>query len=857
MKTVASTTKTICKLRSFNKISIIPKNFLPGILLMIFLATTGNFVSAQENTFTYYFDGDGDGYGKTNSPFTTTDPTPPAGYAKLGGDCNDGDATVNPGATEICGDGIDNNCDGQIDEGCSVSFTYYFDGDGDGYGKTNSPFTTTDPTPPAGYAKLDGDCNDGDATVHPGATEICGDGIDNNCDGQIDEGCSVSFTYYSDFDGDGYGKTNSPFTSPDPTPPAGYAKLDGDCNDGDATVHPGATEICGDGIDNNCDGQIDEGCSVSFTYYFDGDGDGYGKTNSPFTTTDPTPPAGYAKLGGDCNDGDATVHPGATEICGDGIDNNCDGQIDEGCSASFTYYSDFDGDGYGKTNSPFTTTDPTPPAGYAKLDGDCNDGDATVHPGATEICGDGIDNNCDGQIDEGCSVSFTYYFDGDGDGYGKTNSPFTSPDPTPPVGYAKLGGDCNDGDATVHPGATEICGDGIDNNCDGQIDEGCSVSFTYYFDGDGDGYGKTNSPFTTTDPTPPAGYAKLDGDCNDGDATVHPGATEICGDGIDNNCNGQIDEGCTVTTSYHLSTTSTGHGTIGTKITFTADAGYHIADIQIDGSSLGAITSYTFSNLAADHAVNAIFAVTTFTVTATAGTNGTISPAGTSVINYGSSVAYTITPKTGYHIALVTVDGSTVGAVDNYTFTNVIRNHTIRATFAINTYTIVSGAGDNGTITPNGSASVNYGSSKKYTISHNAGYHILDVMVDGVSVGAVKAYTFTGISANHSINASFASNTTNNSIVAAKQLNETGPGLSARPNPFRNDLTVMFTVAKKGKYDLTVTNISGRVLSKQKLSASAGSNTTDLNLAAYAAGSYFIILTGDSKTKTIKVIKAQ
>ena len=72
------------------------------------------------------------------------------------------------------------------------TYTYYFDGDGDGYGKTNSPITSNSPTPPPGYATFDGDCNDGNASVHPGAIEIC-DGIDNNCDGNIDEGCSVTY----------------------------------------------------------------------------------------------------------------------------------------------------------------------------------------------------------------------------------------------------------------------------------------------------------------------------------------------------------------------------------------------------------------------------------------------------------------------------------------------------------------------------------------------------------------------------------------------------------------------------------------------------------------------------------------
>ncbi len=1062
MKTVTTTTKEIkavYQLSRFNKISILPKGFLSGILLMILLAATANFASAQVNTYTYYFDGDGDGYGKTSRSITWNNPTPPSGYAALGGDClddnasvhpgateicgngiddncngqvdencgcyvyqdldrdgygkastaiqvacgdgfqdyvrlsgdcNDGDASIHPGATEICGDGIDNNCSGDIDEGCSISGTYFFDGDGDGYGNTYSPIASTDPEPPAGFAKLNGDCNDGDATVHPGATEICGDGIDNNCDGQIDEGCIVISFYYFDGDGDGYGKPGA-ITSTDPAPPAGYVRLGGDCNDVNTTVYPGAPEICGDHLDNNCDGIIDDGCPVIFTYYFDGDGDGYGKTNSPITSTDPTPPAGYAKLDGDCNDGNASVHPGATEICGDGIDNNCNGQVDEDCPCFV--YQDLDGDGYGKTSTATQVTCGEGIPGYVGLSGDCNDGDPSIHPGATEICGDGIDNNCDGQIDEGCSC-YSYvdadgdgygnpatatpvpcgegipgqvgiggdcndanpavhpgateicgdgidnncdgqidegcscysYVDADGDGYGNPATATPVPcgegipgqvgiggdcnDANPSIhpgateicgngiddncngqidegcpcfvyrdidgdgygetgmaqqvpcgqgipGYVGLSGDCNDADPLIHPGATEICGDGIDNDCNGQTDEGCAATYTYYGDFDGDGYGKTGNSITNSSPTPPTGYVSVGGDCNDGNASIHPGATEICGDGIDNNCDGQTDEGCTVTTSYHLTTTSTGHGTIGTKMTFVADAGYHIADIQIDGSSAGAITSYTFNTLTANHTVNAIFALNTYTITATAATNGTLSPAGATTVNYGGSLTYTITPKTGYHTTQVTVDGTPVGAVNSYTFSNVTRSHTIKATFVINTYTIVSSAGNNGTITPNGSVNVNYGGSKKYTIKNNTGYHIVDVLVDGVSVGAVKTYTFSALNANHTISASFASNATNNSIVAAKQLNETALSLSAKPNPFKNDLTVMFTVAKKGKYDLTISDMSGRVLSKQKLDASAGSNMANLNITRYTGGSYFITLTGDSKTKTVKVIKAQ
>ena len=171
--------------------------------------------------------------------------------------------TVTVCAEEIQ-DGIDNDCDGEIDEG--------FDIDGDG------------------YTVGQGDCDDYDASINPGATEI-EDGIDNDCDGEVDEGF--------DIDGDG------------------YTVGQGDCDDYDASINPGATEI-EDGIDNDCDGEVDEG--------FDIDGDGYTVGQ------------------GDCDDYDASINPGATEL-EDGIDNNCDGEVDEGFNQSGTV-TDQDGNTY-------------------------------------------------------------------------------------------------------------------------------------------------------------------------------------------------------------------------------------------------------------------------------------------------------------------------------------------------------------------------------------------------------------------------------------------------------------------------------------------------------------------------------
>lgn len=294
----------------------------------------------------WYLDSDADGFGDSGEEVTACDA--PSGYLDDSTDCDDDDAAVNPDADELC-DGKDNDCDGDIDEDDATDVgTWYLDGDGDGYGDAAVSAVGCDA--PSGHVSDDTDCDDTDAAIFPGSSETPYDGIDQDCDGAD----------LTDVDGDGW----------DASIVGG-----GDCHDGDASVHPGATETA-DGVDQDCDGTVDEGTDAC-----DDDGDG------------------YTENGGDCDDAEAEVHPGAEEEANgrdaddgvypgaeealDGEDNDCDGLVDEGTEG-------FDDDGDGLT----------------ELEGDCDDRTPAVSPDRSEACTPSgltpVDENCDGEIDEGC-----------------------------------------------------------------------------------------------------------------------------------------------------------------------------------------------------------------------------------------------------------------------------------------------------------------------------------------------------------------------------------------------------------------------------------------------------------------------
>ena len=390
-----------------------------------------------------------------------------------------------------------------------------------------------------GFA-LEEDCNDSDATINPSAPELC-DGTDNNCDGNIDE--EVLQDFYVDSDGDGFG--NADITIQSCSVPDGFSSSDTDCDDTNNSIFPDAEEIC-DGLDNNCDGEVDPGLMIDF--YVDADGDGFGIADQIVQAC--VPAFGISQLSDDCDDGNANISPLADEVC-DGIDNNCDGSTDENLMQ--TLYRDQDEDGFGIPSE--TIESCTLMEGYVLDNTDCDDLESYAHPDMTEVC-DGIDNDCDGDIDSGSLDAQEYFTDNDGDGYGDSSqSSFSC---SQPMNASLVGNDCDDTQASVHPQNFEIC-DGLDNDCNGSTDENSAVNaLTWYFDSDGDGYGSTESIVACEAPTQ---YVDNPNDCDDTLVDVHPQSDEIC-DNIDNNCDGYIDENSALdATIWYLDADEDGFGT--------------------------------------------------------------------------------------------------------------------------------------------------------------------------------------------------------------------------------------------------------------------------------------------------------
>jgi streptogramin lyase len=400
-------------------------------------------------------------------------------------DCYPLDPDAYHGAPEIC-DGLDNNCNTQVDEGYN---------DQDGLSDCVDPDDDNDDDPD------ETDCNPLNPNVYNGALEAC-DGLDNDCNGKVDEG-------FPDKDGDGKADCVDIDSDDDGDPD------NSDCSPFNPAIHSFALEIC-DGLDNNCNSAVDEG-------FADYDLDGQANCVDDDDDNDGDPDLT------DCAPLNPLSSSMSNEVC-DGLDNNCNQKVDEG-------FPNTDDDGEADCIDVDDDNDGDPDVV------DCAPLDPAINHQAKEIC-DGVDNDCNSLSDEPNSGGCVFFFkDKDDDGWGMENKSQCLCGPSDEYSADKPG-DCDDSTWAINPDGTEVCNN-QDDNCDGVTDNTNALGCKDYFaDADSDGYG-AGQPMCICWPNDE--YKTLNsGDCNEESPAIHPNVPELC-DNIDNNCDGQVDEGVSST----------------------------------------------------------------------------------------------------------------------------------------------------------------------------------------------------------------------------------------------------------------------------------------------------------------------
>lgn len=396
-----------------------------------------------------------------------------------------------------------------VDQDCDGYVLCFGDLDGDGFGGPEAvEIVGAACSTAADYAPDGQDCDDTRWYVNPGQAEVPNNPLDEDCDGVV--GCSL------DADGDTFGDPWFIVGSPDTSCLHPYMTDNpSDCDDGDPTVYPRAPEIADDEVDQDCDGA--DGC------YQDRDGDGWGgflDQTELSCVGHPNPLVVRGIPGGDCDDWRDEVNPDRVDDPFDDFDNNCDGLWS-------CYTSDADGDGYGGPGDAFAMDvyDPPPGRDYCGspyvLSGDCAPLDPLTRPYAPTST-IGLDRDCDGEMS--CAA------DEDGDGFGRLGvlreTPLTCDEP----GLAWDETDCDDGDPLVSPAGSDVPGSGVDGDCDGRV--------TCWVDTDGDGYGSLTSVVVPGMSCDVPGAAWASGDCRPQNPAWHPGALDVPGDGVDADCDG-------------------------------------------------------------------------------------------------------------------------------------------------------------------------------------------------------------------------------------------------------------------------------------------------------------------------------